>query len=189
MVWKTLKVGNWVLKYCPIKEETTEYLDCDKDGNILTRVKGTYTKGFFLNEKTGEKHTTAFKLINGKPRAKLPLTKEVLKYVEIPFNEVEDLKYENLYLVECDNLYNELMETEMALKFGMTNGNGYKAYKSYLYPSKLYKGYLFLAQGNTQISKVVGELIQENQNKDKMEMVMKVVSGVNRAEVEELIQI
>jgi len=109
------------------------------------------------------------------------------KIIEI--KEVEDLLTESVYLVECDNLLNELNESGMALKFGFTNGNGYKVSKAYVYPSKIYKGYLFMSLGRTQISELIGEIDSIKNDIKKAKQITATIQGINRASVEELIAI
>jgi len=189
MVWYNLKVGTFGLKYTPLNAVDKEYPYCDKDGNILKKVAGKFEKGYFINEATGEKNNEAFRLINNKPYAKLQKTKEVNNYKEVEIKEVEDLLTESVYLVECDNLLNELNESGMALKFGFTNGNGYKVSKAYVYPSKIYKGYLFMSLGRTQISELIGEIDSIKNDIKKAKQITATIQGINRASVEELIAI
>ncbi len=49
MVWYNLKIGNWTARYTPINPKSNQFEVCDKDGNVLTRVSGCYSKGHFLN--------------------------------------------------------------------------------------------------------------------------------------------
>jgi len=189
MVWYNLKIGIWNIRFTGLNPIEKEYPYCDKDGNELKKVSGKFEKGYFINEKTNEKHDTAFRLINGKPFAKLQKTKEVKAYKEVELSEVEDLLLERQYLVECDTLLNDLLASGKALKFGFTNGNGFKVFKAYLYPSQIYKGFLFMSCGTTQISELVREVIDENQQKKKLQSIELSIQGVNRASVEELIQI
>lgn len=188
MVWYNLKIGSWTLKYCALNPIEKEYPYCDSEGKELKKVSGKFEKGFFVNE-TGQKCDSAFRLINNKPYAKLSKTKEVNNYKEVGVGEVEDLLQERVYLVESDLLLNELQETGKALKFGFTNGNGFKVYKAYIYPSKIYKGYLFMSLGTTQISELITEIDEVKSQQKKAQQVMIQIQGVNRASVEELIQI
>jgi len=188
MVWYNLKIGNWNLKYTPLNPIQKEYPYCNQDGQILEKVSGKYEKGYFLTPDK-KKVEVAFRLINNKPYAKLSKTKEVNNYKEIDLNEVEDLLQERVYLVECDNLLNELKTTQKALKFGFTNGNGFKVYKAYLYPSKIYEGYLFMSLGTTQISDLIMEIDEVKAQQKKAEEITLTISGINRAKVEDLIQL
>ena len=189
MVFYSLKIGNWNLKYCPLNAVVKDYPYCNAQGEVLTKVTGHYDKGYYLNEKTGQQEQTAFRLINNKPYAKLSKTKEVVTYKEVNIEEVEDLLQERVYLVECDSLLNDLKESGKALKFGFTNGNGFKVYKAYIYPSKLYKGYLFMSLGITQISELIMQLEEVKAQNKKAEQITQTIQGINRASVEELITI
>ena len=186
MVWYNLKVGIWGLKMTPLNPIKKELEDVDKDGNKLEKVKGTYTKGHFVDE-NGKEHSRSFKLINGNPMYKIAKTKEVEKYIEVDLNEIDDLLEEKRYLVEGTPLLNELKASGKALKFGYASGNGYKVYKAYLYPSAVYEGYLMLKLGTTQISEIVGDVVEAQQ--EKKVQVLENIQGVNRAKVEDLIDI
>ena len=89
MVWTTLKLGNYNLKMTSLNPIEKEYPSCDKDGKLLKKISGKFEKGYFINEDTGEKHDTAFKLINNKPYAKLSKTKEISVFKEVDLNEIE----------------------------------------------------------------------------------------------------
>ncbi|HEY0090451.1 MAG TPA: hypothetical protein VGB37_16495 [Candidatus Lokiarchaeia archaeon] len=188
MVWYSLKIGNWSIRYTPLNPIIKEYPSCNKDGKLLKKVAGRFESGYFIDEK-GNKYDTAFKLINGKPYAKLQKTKETSNYKEVDINEVEDLLQERVYLAECNELLNELTNSEKSLKFGFTNGNGFKVYKAYIYPSKIYKGYLFMSLGTTQISEIIKEINEVKKEKKKLAEIDISLQGINRAKIEELITI
>ena len=188
MVWYNLKVGSWNLKYTALNPIEKEYPYCDSEGKVLEKVTGKFEKGYFLNS-NGEKVDSAFRLINNKPYAKLQKTKEVTNYKEVDIKEVEDLLQERVYLIENDNLLEELKATGKALKFGFTNGNGFKVYKAYIYPSKLYSGYLFMSLGTTQISELIMAIDEVKAQKKEAEQISVTIQGVNRASVDELIAI
>jgi hypothetical protein len=187
--WYNLKVGSFALKYMPLNPIEKDYPYCDKEGNVLKKVSGKFEKGYFINEATGDKLNEALRLINNKPYAKLQKTKEATNYKEVEISEVEDLLTENMYLVECDALLRELNDTGKAFKFGFCNGNGYKACKAYVYPSKIYKGYLFMALGRTQISELICEIDSIKKDKKKAEQIATTIQGIDRAKVEDLIAI
>lgn len=182
-----LKIGIWNIKYTGLNPVEREYESCDKDGNILSKVSGKFEKGYYMNNQTGERTETAFKLINGKPYAKLSKTKEVSNYKEVDVSEVDDLLTERVYLVECDTLLQELTDSNKALKFGFTNGNGFKYYLAYICPSKLYKGYLMMYLGTTQISELIREIDEVKSKSKKLEQINIAVAGINRLRVEDLI--
>jgi len=189
MVWYNLKVGSFQVKYTPLNPIEKEYAICDSEGLILEKVKGTYEKAVYLNPNTKEQVSEVFRLINNKPYLKLQKTKEVLNYKEVELNEVEDLLQERVYLVEGDLLLKELLDSGKALKFGFTNGNGFKVYKAYIYPSKIYKGYLFMSLGTTQISEVIKDIAEVKAEKDKMKQIELTLTNINRAKVEDLLEI
>jgi len=189
MVWYNLKIGSWNIKYTALKPEENEYPYCDSNKNILKKIAGKFEKGYFINEATQEKFDSAFRLINNNAYAKLQKTKEVLNYKEVDVEEVEDLLVEKQYLIECDSLLRELNASGKALKFGFTNGNGFKVYKAYISPSKIYKGYLFMLLGTTQISSIITSIDEVKSQKAKLKDIEVSISGINRAKVEDLLQI
>ena len=189
MVWFNLKINNWNLKYTGLNPIEKEFENCDKDGNVLKKVTGKFEKGFFLNEKSGEKHIKSLKLINGKPFDKLQKTKEIKVFKEVDLREIEDLLQEKVYLCECDGLLEDLNNSGKALKFGFTNGNGFKVFKAYLLPSKIYRGYLFMVLGTTQISELIREIDGIKQQKKKIDEISLTIQGIDRCQVEDLIQI
>jgi len=189
MVWYDLKVGTFNLKYTPLKPRVIDFPYCDSEGNILKRMVEGKGKTFFLNEETEEKHTTAFKLVNEKPLAKLQKTKEVNVYKEVDRKEVSDLIVEKEYLIESDNLLTDLQNSGKALKFGFTFGNGFKVYKAYIHTNELYKGFLFMSVGTTQKSEIIKDIAEELNHNKKLKETELVVSGIERAKVEDLIQI
>ena|SRR3989304_1273340 len=188
MVWYNLKVGSWALKLTPLNPIEKEYPYCDKDGNALKKVSGKFEKGHFENDK-GEVFDTAFRLIKDKPCAKLDKTKEVVKFLEFDKSEVADLLIEKQYLVEGDSLLRELNDSGKALKFAYTSGNGFKVYKAYLYPSEVYNGYMIMALGTTQISEIIRDIVDDKTKASKLKAIEMTISGVDKAKVEDLIEI
>jgi len=186
--WYNLKVGSFNLRYTTLNPLEKEYPYCDKDGKLLKKIAGKFEKGYFQDEQ-GNKVDTAFRLINGKALQKLKKTSDVANYKEVELNEVEDLLQEKVYLVECDNLLEELNESGKALKFGFTNGNGFKVYKAYIYPSKIYKGYLFMSLGTTQVSEIIREIDEIKTKKEKLKSIEIDIGTIERAKVEDLIEI
>ena len=189
MVWYNLKIANFNLKITALNPIEQEYPYVDKNGTLLKKVAGSFTKGYFINEDTQEKHDTAFRLIKGKPYAKLSKTKEISIFKEVSENEVGDLLIEKQYLVENDVLLKELTEKGKALKFGFTNGNGFKVYKGYLYPSKVYKSYMILALGTTQISEIIKDIDEVKSQSKKLESIELTLQGISSAKVEDLISL
>jgi len=183
-----MRVGSFNLKYTPLSPNKKEYESCDSEGNILKKVIEKSAVSYFIDDK-GNKHDKAFKLINNKPMAKLTKTKEVDVYKEVDLSEVDDLLIEKTYFVECDSLYNELKASGKALKFGFTFGNGYKIYFGYIHTSDLYEGFLFMSCGTTQKSELLKTITETQKLKKKSEQVDLVVSGIDRAKVEDLIQL
>jgi len=188
MVWYNLTIGSFKVRYTPLKPKTINYPYCDKEGNELKRiakVKGEYV----YIDSEGKEHLQAFRLVNNKPMAKLTKTKEVTNYKEVDKKEVDDLIIEKQYLVESDLLLRELKDNDKSLKFGFTFGNGFKVYKAYIHTSDLYKGLLFMSVGTTQKSELIQEITELQKQSKKLKEIDLVIQGVDRAKIEDLIQI
>jgi hypothetical protein len=182
------------MKYTALNPIEKKYPYCDSNGNLLKSVSGKFEKGYFLNEATQEKHDTAFFLVNNKPLAKIGRTKETDNYREVSLNEVDDLIIEKQYIVESNKLYEDLINSGKALKLGMSFGGGgrygsIKVYYAYIYPSTLYKGLLFMSVGTTRKSEVLLSIVEELETKHKLEGLNIAIQGVDKAKVEDLIQI
>ena len=183
MRWTDLKIGNWAVKITPITDEKESYQRCDVNGNILNYTPGTLQKGTFINESTGEtvENENAFYLIDGKPSAGFEKTKELAEgeYKEVDLSEAEDLKGTHLYLVEGDNLLNELNSSGKALKFWYSNGKT-SQYLGYLTPSKLYDGFMFMKLGTTQISKKIEGVLEGKAQQEKLKQISLTVQGIQK---------
>jgi len=183
-----LIIGKYHIKYTPLKYNETEYPYCDSEGNLLKKVvESGIRTSYFLDDK-GNKHDKAFRLINGKPLAKLDKTKEVTEFKEVNFNEVDDLLSEKEYFVDCDFLLSELQNTSKALKFVFTNGNGFKVYIAYIYVDSLYNC-LFMKLGRTLKSEQLKLITQNLQDKRKIKQIETTIQGVDKAQVEDLLTI
>jgi len=190
MVWYNLQIGKFLIKYTPLKADESEYPICDSEGNLLNKVsdfENKTNKSYYVNDKN-ERVEVIFRLINGKPRAKLDKTKNVSNFKEVDKNEVEDLLSEKEYLVESDFLLDELKNTNKCLKFAFTNGNGYKVFKAYIYVDNLYD-MLFMKLGRTQKSELLGSIKELQKNKQQAEQLQLKIQGVDKAKVEDLIEI
>jgi len=193
MVWYNLNLGKYKVKYTPLSVEETEYENCDSEGNILTKVSGKFEKGYFINEKTGEKHEKAYKLINGKASEGFKgRIKDIENPIMVEGGESEDLLTEKEFLVENLNLYNDLTEQNKEMVSGGWFGNGYKAYKLYVTPSKLFKGFCIMkcgrGQKSTIIKQVVGDLVEMTELKSKLASIELTIQKVNKTKVEDLIK-
>jgi len=196
MVWYNLEIGKHKCKYTPLSYSDKEYPNCDSEGNVLTKVSGKFEKGHFLNEQTGEKHEKAFKLINDKvSKGFSGRIKEVTKenIINVKSGESEDLLIEKEFLLENQDLYDELIEENKEVKFGGWFGNGYKAYRVYVVPSKLYKGFCIMKCGRGNKSEIIKDLVQERNDladlKEKLANIDLGLESVNQTKVEDLLEI
>ena len=193
MVWFNIQLGKYKAKYTALNPIEERYPYCDEKGNVLTRVSGKYDRGYFT-DKDGNRHEKAFRLINGKATAEFKgRIKEVGKYVEVNREQAEDILTEKEFLIESEQLYSDLTEKNKAVLFGGWFGNGYKAYKCYVVPSELYKGFCIMKVGRTQKSEIitalVGDLTETKKLQEKLAEIELTIQGVNRAKPEDLILI
>jgi hypothetical protein len=184
MRWTDLKIGKWNVKMTPITDTKESYQRCDKDGNALKYIPGTLQKGTFINEETGETFEDAFYLIDGQVSAGFERTKEISdgEFKEVELDEAEDLKGSHLYLVEGDALLEDLVITNKAVKFWFSNGRT-SQYLAYLYPSKLYKGFMFLKLGTTKISDKIADILDVKEQQAKLKEVMVTVQGISKTKL------
>lgn len=126
-----MKIGVFDVKVVKrLEEPRKEYPLCDKDGNEL--VSDFKPSARTLKTKEGVVVTETYRLINGKPLAKFKKTDKVANFEEVSKVSAYDLRVEEYYFCECDALKKQLKEKDTALRFVYTNGNGYRAYISYL---------------------------------------------------------
>ncbi|MCH7851010.1 MAG: hypothetical protein IH845_05190 [Nanoarchaeota archaeon] len=189
MVFYNLRVGSYDLKYTPLKTTIKEYPYCDSKGNILKRVVEGKTNSYYINEETQEKFPNAFRLINNQAMAKLSKTKDVQNYKEVNSKEIQDLIIEKEYLVFNDLLLRDLKASGKTLKFGFTNGNGFKVFLAFIYINPLYPELLFMALGNAKKSEIIKQIAELQVQKDKIKSIDISIQGVDKAKVEDLIQI
>lgn len=181
MTFYNLKIGSLSVKYTPIDDGKKEYPYCDEKGNILKRVSGKFEKGWYIDEKTGEKHEEAFKLINGKPSREFSgRIKDISKdeYLEIPADdinrELEDLSVKNEYLVDSQELYDKLTSEKKAYKFLGWFGTGYDIKTCLVKPSEI-KGFCIMSCGYGEKINRIGEIISNTQElKDKIKKLAEI---------------
>ena len=192
MVWFNISIGKHRAKYVPLNPQENDYPYCDENGNILTKVSGKFEKGYFEDDK-GNKHEKSFRLINGKASAGFTGRIKELNIKETPIEEAEDLLIEKEFLIECETLYDELIEKNKAYLSAGYFGNGYKAYKLVITPSKLYKGFCNMKAGTTQKSEIIKEVVSELEETKKLKQrladVELTIQKVQKVNVEDLIKI
>lgn len=198
MVWFSIQLGKFKVKYTPIPNGRTDYPYCDENGNVLSRVSGKMTeKGYYLNEKTGEKFDKALRLVKGKAVAGFTgRIKEVEDSKVVYCDEVEelaDLSVEDEYLGESQELYDNLTSLGKALKFGGWTGNGFNAKTFLVTPSKVYKGFLEMRTGHRGKIERARDIIMNaeeiKQKAQKLADIELTIQKVNKVKVEDMIEI
>jgi len=188
MVFYNLSIGSFDIKYTPLKpKEVESFPYCDNEGKILKRIVEGKGKVFFLNELTGQKTSVAYRLINGKARDKFPKTKEVINYKEVDSKEVEDLFIKGECLAIGELLKRDLEDTGKAIKFAFSNGQ-FSRYIGYVYVSELYNSLMFV-YGTKGKAQAIKEIYEEQKEQKKAQELDLIVGGIERAKVEDLIQI
>jgi hypothetical protein len=193
MVWYDLKVGKYKVKYTSLSVDEKDHPYCNADGKILKRISGKIEKGYFEDDE-GNRYEKAFKLINGKASDGF---KGRIKEVENPLiveeTEAEDVLVEKEFLVESEELYKDLLENKNSLKFGGWFGNGYKAYRCYIIPSKLFKGWCIMKVGRGCKSEIMRGLItglDENRRlAEKLKQIDLDTQKINKIKVEDMLSI
>ena len=82
-----------------------------------------------------------------------------------------------------------LKANNKVLKFGFTNGNGFKVFLAFIYINPLYPDMLFMALGNSKKSEIIKQIKELQNQKDKLKSVDISIQGINKAKVEDLIEI
>lgn len=189
MVWHDLRVGSWHCRITPLNPLEQEFEDVNEEGVKLKKIAGNYTKGYFIDEATGQRYDKAYKKINGKVVDKLSKTQETSNYREVERAEADDLIVEHEYLVENDELLQELRDSGKALKFAYCNGNGYKVYMAYIVTSDLYAGLLFMKCGRTFKHTLITQISEVREQEKKLKEIELTTKRVDKAKVEDLISI
>jgi len=183
MVWKNITIGNWNFRYTKAEQDDPVFEDCDEQGQVLQKVSGSFTKGYYINEKTGEKVEKAFKLINGKPSKGFegPM-KGTDKYELVNKSEYEDMtEIEHTYLADAPEIYDMLTKENdgKAVKFFGHFGRGYKAFKVFMIPSPL-KGYCLMRAGKGSLVKSVEQIVaKDNEEKALKKALANTKLGAN----------
>jgi len=147
-------------------------------------------KPFYINTKTGERHETAFKLVNGSPKSEMKKTESTDNFMYCDEEEVNNLVIDKEYLVRGEDLYNDLKDKKKGLKVGLSFGRGLKGYRCILTPSKNYKGFLDMRAGQKYKSEVVEGKVMELEETERLKELLSQVSLENKkivAKVEDLI--
>jgi hypothetical protein len=184
----SVRVGTFLIKYSPFSDNDEQYLIVDKNKTPLDYIKGTRVNGYYVNPETKEKVTDLFILVNGEARQKLERTKETDKYKEVEESEANDLVNPKQYICECDKLLNELKASGKALKFGISFGGKSKPYYAIIFVNRLYNT-LEMWISKAKKSEQYEHYTQKLEDKKKLEELTLNISGIDKAKVEDLIEL
>lgn len=186
MVFFSVRVHTYNIKYSPFSDDDESYPIVDQNKTILEYVKGTRTNGYYINPTTKEKVDKTFMLVNGDIKEKFERTKETDRYKFVDPNEVADLVNPKMYIVECDNLKQELMISKKALKFGISFGGKSKPYYAIICLNPIYNTLeMWISKGKKSDQYI--NYIQQLEDKKRLEELTFNISGIDKAKVEDLI--
>ena len=188
IVFYSLQVGNYNLKYSPFSDNDEQYPIVDKDGNKLDYIKGTRVNGYYVKPNTNEKVTQTFMLVNGTAKEKFERTKQTNHFKIVEESESEDLVNPKQYIVECDNLLTDLKASGKALKFGISFGGKSKPYFAIVGVNKLYNRLeMWISKGKK--SEQYAQYGQLCEDKQALQDITLTISGIDKAKIEELIEL
>jgi len=188
MVFYSINVGNYNIKYSPFNSNDEQYPICDKDGEVLDYVKGTRTNGYYVKPNTEEKVTKTFMLVNGKPKEKFERTKQTNHFKIVEETESEDLVNPKQYLCECNELLEELKASGKALKFGISFGGKSKPYYAIISVNKLYNRLeMWISKGKK--SEQYQEYLQTLDDQKAIQEITLSIDGIDKVKIEELIEL
>ena len=188
MVFYSVRVGTFLIKYQPFSDNDEQYPIVDKDKTILEYVKGTRTNGYYINPATKERAEKTFMLVNGEPKEKFERTKKTDKFKIVEQDEREDLVNPKMYIVECDKLKEELRASEKALKFGISFGGKSKPYFAIVCLNTIFNTlemWISKAKKSEQYLSYTTEL----EDKQKLREMTLIIDGIDKAKVEDLIEL
>jgi hypothetical protein len=188
MVFFSIRVGTYNIRYSPFSEDDETYPICDKDKNVLEYVKGTNVRGYYVNPTTKEKVENTFMLVNGEPKDKFEKTKETDRFKIVENQEANDLVNPKMYLVECDRLKEELRTSGKSLKFGFSNGGKSKPYFAIICLNPIFNT-LEMWISKTKKSEQYTEYTNGLQDKAKLKEMTLMIDGIDKAKVEDLIEL
>jgi hypothetical protein len=186
MVFFSVRVGTYLVKYCPFNDNDEQYPIVDKDKNALDYVKGTRTNGYYVNPVSKERVEKTYMLVNNEPKEKFDRTKETDKFKIVEQSEIADLVNPKMYIVECDKLKEELRATGKALKFGISFGGKSKPYYAIVCLNMLFNTLeMWISKGKK--SEQYLEYTDALKDKEKLREMTLMIEGIDKAKVEDLI--
>jgi hypothetical protein len=188
MVFNSVRVGIYEIKYQPFSENDEQYTIIDKDKTILEYVKGTKTNGYYVNPVSKEKVEKTYILVNDEPKEKLERTKETDRFKIVNQNEIADLVNPKMYIVECDKLRDELRLNGQALKFGISMGGKSKPYYAIICLNPIFNTlemWISKAKKSEQYLDYTNKLT----DKQKLKEMTLSIDGIDKAKVEDLIEL
>lgn len=188
-VWHDLKVGEFKLRYTILANESddegTDYPNVDSEGKSLSWIKGTATRGYFVDDKN-EKVDKVFKKINDRIVNEIPRTTEVKQFVEVKQEEAFDLKPKMWYFIENEQLAKELSENGKALRFRFKPTNHPKEpYRAYIYNHPLYNS-LIMVCGYKYLSEKILDIKDNIEQYKALKEVELANKEIKKADVDEL---
>lgn len=186
MVFYSLRVGTFLVKYQPFNDDEESYPIVDKDKNILEYVKGSRTNGYYVNPVTKEKVEQTFILYNDELTLEFERTKETDRYKEVEESDKDDFVNPKQYIVDCDRLLNDLKASGKALKFRISFRGRKPPYKAIVFVNKTYNCLEMWITRRLK-SEQLKEYGQQLADKKKVEELSLIISGITKkAKIEDL---
>lgn len=188
MVFKSVRVGSFVIRYEPFDDGDEQYPMVDKDKTQLEYVKGTRTNGYYIHPITKEIVSKTYMLVNGEAKEKFEATKEVDKFKFVGNKEPSDLVNPKMYVVECDILKAEMKANNTALKFAFTFGGKSKPYYAIVCLNTIVDKLEMWLSKKKKSEQYIMRAEQEKDEAKLRDMTM-LISGIDKAKIEDLIEL
>lgn len=186
MVFYSIRVGTFLIKYSPFSDDDEKLPIVDKDKTELEYVKGTRTNGYYIHPQTKEKVEQTYILFNNEAVEKFERTKETDKYKEVDIKDKDDLVNPKQYIVECDNLLRELKASGKALKFRISFGGKSIPYYAIISVNENYNSLeMWISHGLKSVQ--YSQYLKDLSDKKKVEEMTLMIDGLTKkAKIEEL---
>ena len=127
-------------------------------------------------------------LVNDTAKEKFERTKETDKFKIVEQNERDDLVNPKMYIVECDKLKDELRASGKSLKFGISFGGKSKPYYAIVCLNTIFN-VLEMWISKAKKSEQYLEYTTELADKVKLRELTLMIDGIDKAKVEDLIEL
>ena len=189
MVFKSVRVGSFIVRYEPYKDGKDEtYMVVDKDKTPLEYVSGTRTNGYYIHPTTKEIVSKTYILVNNEAKDKIEPTKETDRFKFVEEKEAFNLVNPKQYKVECEKLKAELKANGKALKFAFSFGGKTKPYFAVVRLDTLFNE-LEMWLSREAKSEQMLEYINAQADNQRLREMTAIISGIDKVKVEDLVEL